>query len=121
MSEFLIDRFERDFQVWNYTVGMRRLLLRSNKEGRFDTRIDILFQNVQAMRLPTHLHGVRVSEADDVEKASLVEQFGQGMVQSGRLFHIENRVSIGFVVAGLVTEAVDDREYFEPSQFKPDL
>jgi hypothetical protein len=48
---------DRVFQLWRYTVGMKRLLLRSTKTPTFGTRIDVLFQNVKAMKLPTRLDG----------------------------------------------------------------
>lgn len=49
----LIDLQTRVFQVWAYSVGMSRLLLRSVRDGTHDTRVDVLFQGVTAMKLPT--------------------------------------------------------------------
>ena len=43
---------ERVFQVWSYTVGMGRLLLRSPKSPGAVTRVDVLFQNVKALKRP---------------------------------------------------------------------
>lgn len=64
MTGCLIDRQERIFRLWAYTVSMRRLLLRSTKNETFLTRVEVLFQNVKAMRLPTVLEGLVVTEAD---------------------------------------------------------
>lgn len=49
MTAPLVDRPERVFQVWAFTVSMGRLLLRSTKSGSFRTRVDVLFQNVKAI------------------------------------------------------------------------
>lgn len=43
----LILAADRTFQMWRYEVGMHRLLLRSTKTDRQETRMDVLFQNVQ--------------------------------------------------------------------------
>jgi hypothetical protein len=59
----IVDHRERVFQVWAYTVGMGRLLLRSSKNETFGTRVDVLFQNVRAMKLPTLLDGLVVTVA----------------------------------------------------------
>jgi hypothetical protein len=72
MTGRFVDHRERTFQLWAYTVGMKRLLLRSTKNETFRTRIDILFQNVKALHLPTSLDGLVVSEADE-ELAKRIE------------------------------------------------
>jgi hypothetical protein len=52
-----IDRRDRVFQLWTYTVSMGRLLLRSTKSDQFVTRLDVAFQNVQAIQLPDVVAG----------------------------------------------------------------
>ena len=51
MTTLPFDRSDRVFQLWAYTVGMGRLLLRSTVSDQFSTRIDVVFQNVQAVQL----------------------------------------------------------------------
>jgi hypothetical protein len=51
-------RPDRLFQMWLFTVGMTRLLLRSTKSEEHPTRIDVLFQGVQFIGLPTRLDGL---------------------------------------------------------------
>lgn len=60
-----LDYPERVFQLWSYTVGMGRLLLRSTKSEGFGTRIDVVFQNVQALQLPAVLGGLVAAPADE--------------------------------------------------------
>lgn len=62
---------ERVFQVWLYTVGMARLLLRSTKSPTFPTRVDILFQNVMEMSIPTSLDGLTISEPTAEERRTI--------------------------------------------------
>lgn len=58
-------------QVWSYTVGMGRLLLRSPKSPGAATRVDVLFQNVKALKLPTRLEGLSVRSPGDEELQSI--------------------------------------------------
>lgn len=110
---------DRVFQLWVYTVGMGRLLLRSVKTASFDSRIDILFQNVQALKLPTILHGLTVSSPDagDIERISAETGF---LPEEGRTFFLLNGAHYtGYVVAGVMVTCEDVGEYFEPSDLWP--
>jgi hypothetical protein len=40
---------------------MRQLLLRSNRDDEHPTRVEVFFQNVQHLDIPTHMDGLRVS------------------------------------------------------------
>ncbi|SRR6266498_3359478 len=55
---------------------MGRLLLRSAKSDQFETRVDVAFQNVQAVQLPTLLPGLVVSDADPAETERIVKETG---------------------------------------------
>jgi len=44
----MLINFERNFQIWKYTVGHGQLLLRSTKDPKCPTRIDVFFKNVGA-------------------------------------------------------------------------
>lgn len=59
-----IVRWDRDFQVWYYTVSYHQLLLRSSKTGATGTRIDILFSNVYSMLLRPSYANLRIDVAD---------------------------------------------------------
>ena len=58
-------------RVWSYTVGMGRLLLRSPKSPGAATRVDVLFQNVKALKLPTRLEGLSLRSPGDEELQSI--------------------------------------------------
>lgn len=119
MTERLVDRPERRFQLWDYTVGMARLLLRSTKNETFTTRIDVLFQNVKAMQLPTSLDGLVVTEADDELAKRIASETGI-LREESHFFAIETARGVGYVVAGVMVSREDEGEYFDPSELWPD-
>jgi len=120
MTPPLVDRRERIFQVWSYTVGMGRLLLRSTKNETFTTRVEVLFQNVKAMQLPTSLEGLVVAEAD-AELAQRIEaETGLTRGEGARFFGLWTSHRVGYVVAGVVVSEEDEGEYYESSKLWPD-
>ena len=119
MSDRLVDRSERVFQIWGYTVGMRRLLLRSTKNETFSTRIDVLFQNVKALLLPTSLEGLVVGPASDSLSERIIADTGLLPDEGTRFYRVETHSGCGYVVAGVVVEDEDSGEYFEPSRYWP--
>lgn len=118
----MVEKFyqpERVFQLWSYTIGMGRLLLRSVKTTSFASRIDLLFQNVQALKLPTVLHGLAITKAcaDDIEDIST--QTGLLPDADRNFYVLSGPHYYGYVVAGVVATCEDSREYFEPSEVWP--
>jgi hypothetical protein len=76
-----IDAFDapgRTFQVWFYTVGMRRLILRSTKDEQHPTRIDVLLQGVTHLKLPTLLVGLSIRRSSSMPSPIVVGGLGQG-------------------------------------------
>ena len=119
MTGRLIDRPERVFQLWAFTVGMNRLLLRSTKSGSYPTRVDVLFQNVKAIKLPTQLDGLVVTEVGPGREAEIIEETGLLPDEQTVFFEVASSGRTGFVVAGVVVEDEDEGEYFEPSKYWP--
>lgn len=115
----LIDHRDRVFQVWAYTVGMGRLLLRSTKSDCHHTRVDVLFQNVKAMKLPTTLHGLIVSAADDDQSRVVMEVAVSLTDDETKFFIVAGSFYEGYVAAGVVTQIEDKGEYFESSDLWP--
>ena len=114
-----IDRRDRVFQLWTYTVSMSRLLLRSTKSDQFQTRVDVAFQNVQAVQLPTSLPGLVVSEAGRAETERIVKETGLLAEDDYTFFSVIDSNFTGYIVASVVVSCEDSGEYYEPSQVWP--
>jgi len=124
MNGPLIDRPDRCFQVWGYSVSLARLLLRSTKsvfpDETVTTRIDVLFQDVDAMFLPkTLMQGLVVTVADREAMERIIDETGILPDGSTKFFDIECGGRRGFVIAGVVVETEDQREFDEPSEYWP--
>jgi len=116
----IVDEPARVFQVWAYTVGMGRLLLRSTKGEGCATRLDVLFQNVKALKLATSLPGLTVSEADAEQQRRIVEATGLLPDHETRFYVLTGASYEGYVAAGVCAQAEDEGEYFEPSELWPE-
>lgn len=88
----------RVFQVWSYTVGMGCLLLRSPKSPSAETGVDVLFQNVKALKLPTRLEGMSVRSSGDEELRSIEDDAGFLADEKTRIFVVEGTNYTGYVV-----------------------
>ncbi len=116
----LVDQPARVFQVWAYTVGMRRLLLRSTKGEGCTTRVDVLFQNVKVLNLATLLPGLTVTEADEEQQRRIVDATGLLPDDEVRFYVVTGASYEGYVVAGVCVQVEDEGEYFEPSELWPE-
>jgi len=108
-------RFERRFQVWHYTVGHSRLLLRSPKTETLQTRVDVLFKNVAAINLPTLMDGITVELANEDTAQAIAGRSGSWSLGDRKVFIIRGNNYEGFVVAGSMVQAEDTLEYDAPS------
>jgi hypothetical protein len=114
-----VDQSDRVFQLWSYTVSMKRLLLRSTKSEQFKTRIDVAFQNVQALELPSTLSGLVVSVASEPMSADITARTGLLPDDEHRFFSVVGSGFTGYVVAGVVVSCEDNGEYYDPSEIWP--
>lgn len=119
MTTRVVDRPERVFQMWGFTVSMGRLLLRSAKSQDFSTRIDVLFQDVKAVSLPALLDGLVVSVAGPEEEARVAAETGLRLGAGAKCFLVESAGIHGFVIAAVAVEDEDEGEYFEASKYWP--
>jgi hypothetical protein len=119
MTERLVDHPERVFQLWAYTVGMGRLLLRSTKSATLATRVDVLFQNVKALKLPTLVEGLVVTVGADETAREIADATGLLPDEETQFFAIDSSTGRGYVVAGVIAVTEDEGEYFEPSKIWP--
>src|SRR5436853_5977710 len=76
MSTTYLAETERHFQIWRYTTSLRQLLLRSTREQGHPTRIDVLFVNVQYVKLPTSLAGLVIYEPPPAERNAIIDDCG---------------------------------------------
>lgn len=110
-------RSDRYFQVWQYTVGHRRLLLRSSRDRPPQTRIDIHFGNVDLMLLRSGYDGLVIRRADDEECERVGLDHGLE-VSPGRLFLL-GRDLRSFVVSAPPQWHEDEGGMDDPSWFGP--
>jgi hypothetical protein len=109
----------RFFQVWRYTVSHSQLQLRSTRSDDRQTRVDVLFMNVKAMRLATTFSSFQVSDALGDERASIVGEFGRELIHNERPFTIRAEGWDGWVIADAVTSHEDEGRYNDPSPLDP--
>ena len=111
---------KRRFQVWQYTVSHRQLLLRANPDASTSERIEVLFKGVDWFQLPTTLDGLTVVE--DRENSALATVSSSLAGDSSRTaFRIEGTNYHGVVVCAAALVNVDSRSYSEPSGFASSL
>jgi hypothetical protein len=115
----LVDREERIFQVWAYTVSHGQLLLRSTKTETFPTRVEVLFKDVKALQLPTLLDGLVVTEADAESAQRIEAHTGLTGREGAIVYGIRTSRGVGHVVAGALFTDEDFGEHFEPSSLWP--
>lgn len=102
---------ERLFQVWLYTVSHCQLLLRSNKQADGQSRVDVLFKGVAAMRIIPVFHNLQITDWPDT-----VEFPEIGLATYGRkVFSLRAREFEGWVIAGSMSVHEDDGNYYDPS------
>jgi hypothetical protein len=109
--------FARRFQVWAYGVSHAQLLLRSNKSDGALTRIDVLFEGVGALEIPTYFQGLTIAEASWEEAPSLGVQLGSTTATGKKLFAIQGENFSGYLAASAVFWHEDSGAFHEPSYF----
>ena len=108
-------RSDRYFKVWQYTVGHRRLLLRSSRDRPPETRIDVHFANVSIMVLRPSYEGLVIRRADDEECEKVGLDYGVEVLP-GRLFALGHGLR-SFVVSAPPQWHEDEGEMDDPSWF----
>nr|BFD86908.1 hypothetical protein StreXyl84_63090 [Streptomyces sp. Xyl84] len=108
-------RSDRYFKVWQYTVGHRRLLLRSSRDRPPQTRIDVHFANVDLMVLRPGYNGLAIRRADDEECRTVGLDYGVDVLP-GRLFALGDGLR-SFVVSAPPQWHEDEGEMDDPSWF----
>src|SRR5262249_48013426 len=110
--------FQRRFQVWLYSVSHGQLLLRSTKSDEIPTRIDVLFNDVAALELPTLFDGLSITEAALDEAQSLNVQLGSWPIHRRKVFVLRGTNYLGYVIAGAVSWHEDEGSHYDESFFQ---
>ena len=108
------DYRHRRFQVWEYQVSHRQLLIRSPKAPSVLTNVDLIFLDVRFMQLPSGLDGIQLKNATSQEMAAIAHLIGE--VSIDEVFVLESAAR-HFVVAGHLSVNENDWDIFE-SPFK---
>jgi hypothetical protein len=111
----------RRFSVHLFWVSHGLLLLRSGKVDGEGTRIDVLFQDVIWMCLPAWLNRLTIKEVNLADAAFRVPRSIESEVAGRHVYALETEDGTHHVIAGSVTIADDNLEYFEPSSLLPGI
>ena len=93
----------RRYQLWEYTVSHRQLLLRSVKGRGNASRVDILFKDVQRLEIDPLMTSLHIEELPRLDGESY---------SRWRLSYEEGT---GVIVAGIMVEGEDEGEYWNAS------
>lgn len=113
----IIDYSDRRFHVEVMRGGMNRLLLRSNIQEPWDTRIEILFMNVKYMNIGTTMNGLIIEDRGAVQEHPEALPWKVASVVDQLLFEIRADEGTGIVVAGAVAVDISDAGPSAPSNF----
>lgn len=109
-------RSERRFSVWAYALSHSQLLLRARttaREGGRQSRIDILFQPVEAMKTRMDYDGLVLRCATTEERERILRDTDRAADR--RVFIIESGDTVDYVVAQGVGWQEDDKDDRDPS------
>ncbi|WP_130334717.1 hypothetical protein [Micromonospora kangleipakensis] len=110
-------RSERPFSVWAYSLSHSQLLLRTRTvavPGRRQSRIDLLFKPVDAMKTRMDYHGLVLRCATTEEHERILREIGR-TADYNRVFIIGSGDSLDYVVSAAVGWQEDDQEDRDPS------
>ncbi len=99
----------RRFQVWEYMVSHRQLLLRSVATETHPRRAEILFKGVSYLELLTDLEIDRITPMTSAETAPVNRSpVGLALTDDQRVWRLESPTGVGFVVALAMFSTEDD-------------
>lgn len=108
--------WDREFQVWQYSVSHSVLMLRSFHPQRYETRIDVAFPAVELMHLQPSYQGLSISRLAGAESLAFLHQRGLPP-GSGKLFLLND--GDGYVQAADCQWHEDQGDHHTPSRFGP--
>jgi hypothetical protein len=108
---------DRRFEVWDWGVGHRGLMLRSNPRDGEPSRIEVWFKPAHAVAMPSLLRGLQISRAVGSPPAECVRIIGRPFEAWEELFVVRSGEGTGWVLAGGVHGREDNHEFHEPTMF----
>lgn len=107
---------DREFQLWHYEVTHSSLLVRSVLTPAASSRVDVLFEGVREVRLPSVMHGLEISTSD-LSRAG-ADPLSRSPVEPRVTFHMQGHGWSGLVVA--LSFNVNERlaGYADPAKWK---
>ncbi|TGP85402.1 MULTISPECIES: hypothetical protein [unclassified Mesorhizobium] len=104
---------KRTFQIWLYATGHSQLILRSNKDKFYRTRVNILFKDVSYISIPVILENISIDVSRD---AGQIADDSEQM--AGRyIYNVRHMGGIGRILAGSFFVREDDGEFFDRIPF----
>jgi hypothetical protein len=100
------------FQVWEYRVSHKQLLLRCPKTTDSSNNVDVMFYNVEYMGLPSVLPDLQIEDPDQEDIAFISSRLGKA-VQMERVFVLKSGNHRHVVVAGGATVAENNMALFD--------
>ena len=68
---------DRTFQLWEYRVGHGSLLIRSPKNTKIKTNVDLIFRGVEYLSVPRFFRGIEFKEATHKDIQKLTNKLGR--------------------------------------------
>lgn len=97
MSLFQTDR---KLRLWEYTVSLRQLLLRSVKEeSGHATNLDVVFHGVRYVAIPADLEGLTVNSGSSTHIREVERLLGRTIVPPTQVFVLESQSRTHLIVA----------------------
>ncbi|GGM34391.1 hypothetical protein GCM10012275_02160 [Longimycelium tulufanense] len=108
-------KLHRRFEFFSYIVGHGGLLLRSRNSAEYPTRIELMFKDIEEMRLQNTMEELEIDLITDPERIN--DQLGVTEVHESRHVFALSAANFrtGYVVAGALYLAEDDLGFSEPS------
>jgi hypothetical protein len=111
-------RSDREFLLWAYTVSHGQLLLRTpttSPAGTRQSRIDVLFKPVAAVKVRSSYDGLAIRCASEVEARHVLHAAGLAPGSGHRVLLLGTARDTDYVVAGAVGWLEDAGDARDPS------
>jgi hypothetical protein len=113
--------FARVFEAWVFVASHKQLLLRSNPTTALPIRIEILFEDVSVMSIPTWFETLEIREGREDCLDAIGFSFDQEKSFNRRIFILDGGSPKGVVVAREMFWNEDNGSYSDLSPFTQNL